>query len=493
MSINITSVIMSIRAGLWVALMSVSIVSHAQRDSLFILPDTAKAFTLENFYYLILQNHPTAKQVDLLTDIARQEIRLARGNFDPKLEVSYLQKNFKGTEYYDLFDGALKFPSVLPFDPKIGVERNQGQFVNPENYISDEFNYQQFYAGITVPLGRGLITDDRRAALRQAELFGDMTQAEQVKLLNKLLLESAKDYWQWYFAYNNYRILNRGVSIAAEIFRRVKLSAEFGEAAVIDTVQAKITLQERLVQQQEALLDFQNAGIQLSTYLWDSLSNPLSLPLQWAPVRAQENWNLSSGALEELKEQAKQNHPELRKLTVKLEQLDVERRLAIEYLKPRLDASYNFLNQPFDPDFNTSLSLGENYKFGVDFSFPLFIRKERAKLAQTKIKISSTRFEQDFVQRQVLNQIDASFNQLFNTGIIINQLDDMVANYERILQAEFLNLENGESDLFKINIQQEKLIQAQSKYLKMLSEYEKNKALLYWAAGVRNLGLDNNQ
>jgi hypothetical protein len=63
----------------------------------------------------------------------------------------------------------------------------------------------------------------------------------------------------------------------------------------------------------------------------------------------------------------------------------------------------------------------------------------------------------------------------------------MVGNYERLLQAEFLNLENGESDLFKINVQQEKLIQSQSKWVKLLSEYEKLKAELYWSAGVRGL------
>jgi outer membrane protein TolC len=468
------------------ALLSLS--ASAQTDSLFLLPDTAKAFTLENFYALVLQHHPTAKQVELLTDIARQEVRLARGNFDPKVELQYAQKNLGDIEYYDLFKGELKIPSVLPFDPKVGVERNQGQYVNGENYISDQFNYRQYYAGISMPLGRGLITDERRTALRQAELFGDQTEAEQVKQLNKLLLEAAKDYWQWYFAYYNFRVQNRGVAIASEIFKRVQVNASQGEAALIDTVQAKITLQERLVQQQEALLDFQNTGIQLSTYLWDSLANPLALSLAWAPVRPEINWSLTTADLQLLKEQAQLNHPELRKLSVKLEQLEVDRKLAVEYIKPKLDASYTWLNQPFDPEWNTSFSIGDNYKLGVDFAFPLFIRKERAKLQQTKIKMSSTRFEQGLVQRQVSNQIDAAYNALFNTGIIINQLAAMVANYERILQAEFLNLENGESDLFKINVQQEKLINAQSKYLKMLSEYEKNKATLYWAAGVRNLG-----
>ena len=60
-------------------------------------------------------------------------------------------------------------------------------------------------------------------------------------------------------------------------------------------------------------------------------------------------------------------------------------------------------------------------------------------------------------------------------------------NYERLLDAELLNLEQGESDLFKINVQQEKLIQSQSKWLKLMAEFEKQKAFLYWSAGARNL------
>lgn len=462
----------------------------AQADTLFTVPDTAKVFSLETFYALILKNHPVAKQVDLLTDIARQEIRLARGAFDPTLEVQYLNKNFKGTEYYNLLNSSLKIPTRFPIDPKIGVERNKGSYVNPENYISDEFNYQQFYAGVALPLGRGLFTDERRAALKQAQIFQELTEAEQIKLINKLLLDAAKEYWQWYYAYYNYRIQNRGVRIATEIFGRVRINADLGEAATIDTVQAKITLQERLVQQQEAYLDFQNTGIQLSTYLWDSLSNPLALSLEWAPIRPVENWSLTSVGLEELKEQAKQNHPDLRKLSLKLQQIEVEKKLAVEFIKPKLDLSYTFLNQPFNPEFNTASAVGDDYKWGLDFSFPIFIRKERAKLAQTKIKFSSTQYERSLAERQVLNQIDMAYNQLITAASIGVQLGSMVDNYERILQAEFLNLENGESDLFKINVQQEKLIQAQTKYLKVLSEYEKNRAMLYWSAGLRNLGVE---
>lgn len=465
------------------------VVVHAQAsmDSLLSVPDTAVILSPDHFFQIILRHHPVAKQTELLSDVARQEIRMARGNFDPKLELQYLTKQFNDTEYYNILNGSVKFPSVLPFDPSIGVERNSGKYLNPERFISEQYNFQQFFAGISLPLGRGLITDERRTAWRQAELFGDMMEAEQIKAINKLMLEAAKDYWQWAYAYYNYRLFTQSVTIASEIFRRVKLNHDLGEAAPIDTVQAQITLQQRLVERQEALLQFQNTGIQLSNYLWDSLSNPLQLSLKYVPVLDRLATGVSQQELDELATQARQNHPEIRKIDVKLQQLDLERKLNAEFLKPKLDLNYYFLNQPFDPEWNTSFQLNENYKFGVDFAFPLLIRKERAKLAQTKIKISSARFERTFTERQILNQLNASFNEITNNRLIIQQQGAMVDNYNRILTAELLNLENGESDLFKINIQQEKLIQSQSKMIKLLSEFEKLRAFLYWAAGTRRL------
>lgn len=463
------------------------LLGQIQMDSLWSLPDSVKPLTIENFYAVVLDHHPVAKQAGLLSEIARQEIRLARGNFDPKLEAQYLAKKYNDIDYYSIFNSSIKFPSVLPFDPSIGVEKNTGKYLNPERYISDQFAHRQFYAGVSLPLLRGLITDDRRAALRQAELFSDLMEAEQVKVINKLLLDAAKDYWQWTITYYNYRLLTQSVRIAEEIFNRVKLNHSLGEAAPIDTVQAKITLQQRLVERQETFLDYQNAGITLSNYLWDSLNNPLQLPANLVPVMTKEIVGITSQELEELLNQARSNHPELQKLSVKLQQLDVDRRLAAEYLKPRLDLNYYFLNQPFDPEWNTSLQAGENYKLGVDFSFPVFLRKERAKLAQSKLKISTTQLERSITERKILNDVTSSYNQVVNSGTIINQQISMVDSYNLLLQAEMLNLENGESDLFKINIQIEKLIQSQLKLNKLFGEYEKNKATLYWAAGVRRL------
>ncbi|MEO5978387.1 MAG: TolC family protein [Chryseolinea sp.] len=456
--------------------------AQSNTDSIFTHSDTTQILTLDEFYKIILTNHPVVKQAELLTEMAQQEIRLARGSFDPKLVSSFDHKEFEDKTYYSKLDAYLSFPTWFPVNPKVGYQRNTGELLNSEEAIPGG---QQLYAGVSIPIGRGLFTDERRASVKQAKLFSNIATADQIKVINKILLEAAKDYWQWYHAYYQYRLSNQAVGIAGQVFSRIKLNLQQGEAAIIDTVQAKITLQSRRVEQQEALLDFQNTGIAISNYLWDGQDSPVQLEITVAPaMTAGDQALLPSQLLEDLVLRARENHPELVKLSVKLSQLEVERSLAREYLKPQLDLNYSMLSQPSAPHQFDPLN---DYKVGVDLSFPIFLRKERSKLALSKLKIQNAKFQRSQSEREIINEINTTFNELHNTILIIKQQAEVVDLYSRLLQAELLNLENGESDLFKINIQQEKLLQSQSKLLKLTANQQKQKAILYWSAGIRNL------
>lgn len=450
------------------------------------LPDSATSFTLNNLYASMWGFHPLIKQAGLLSDMAQQDIRFARGSFDPKVEVQGNLKEYDQKEYYNKWYGSFTIPTWFPVDPKIGIERNTGTYLSTESQLPAEDYNRQLFAGLSLPIGRGLFTDERRATLKQAQLGVTLAEAEKIKLINKILLEAAKDYWQWYYAYFNYQLNNRNAQIAEEIFRRVRLNEKMGEASGLDTLQADITRQQRQVERQEAYLDLINSSVKLSNYLWDSLGNPLQISARLAPQPVDDAETFSRAVLEQLLQLATENHPELQKLSVKLDQLEIDRKLATEFLKPRLNLNYNFLNQPLRPtgEFE-SLTFLNNYKFGLDFYMPIFLRKERAKVAQTRLKIQNTTYERTQTEREIINQVQATFNQLVNTTTLLQQQNAVAANYQRLLQGELLNLENGESDLFKINVQQEKLIQSQSKLLKLRAEFEKQKATLFWAAGSR--------
>ena len=136
---------------------------------------------------------------------------------------------------------------------------------------------QQVSAGVMLPLGRGLLTDERRTALRQANLMTTMLEAERVKVINKLLLEGAVNYWSWYYRHQSFLLFDRASSVALELFNRVKLNYRQGEASVLDTVQASITWQMRMVERQEALTQLQNARIAVSNFIWEEGLQPLEI------------------------------------------------------------------------------------------------------------------------------------------------------------------------------------------------------------------------
>lgn len=456
--------------------------------------DTSSLLSLEAFVAIVLSNHPVVKQADLLPENAKQEIRLARGAFDPKLESSWEVKNFKDTEYYDIFNTTLKVPTWFPLDPKVSVDRNRGVFLNPENAIPAGDEFQQITAGISLPIGRGLIIDQRRASVQQAEIFSKITDAERIKLINKILLSASKDYWEWYFGFYNYLLIEESLDLAEIIYGGVKESFRLGNLAAIDTIQAAITLKTRMAERREALIDFQTSGLILSNYLWGENEEPLEVQENLVPS-LDINMNLMGSAipLDSLLNLALERHPELLKTNLKLEQLDVDRRMARENLKPRMDLNYNVINAPVNPQGEfVNVQLRNNYKFGIEFEFPLFLRKERSKLRQTKIKIEQTNYELSLLEREIINSIQASYFELDNTQGMLQLLQEVADYYKDLLALELFNLRNGESDLFKINIQQDKLLESQIKLMKMRANMEKARVNLYWSAGVPYLNFNQN-
>ncbi|NVJ46889.1 MAG: TolC family protein, partial [Cytophagia bacterium] len=299
----------------------------------------------------------------------------------------------------------------------------------------------------------------------------------------KALLEAVKSYWDWYFSYFEYRMVNQSLVISEEIYRRVKLDFEFGEVAAIDTVQAAITFQNRNADRQGALIDFKRSGLMLSNFLWGENEEPLEIQDNVAPI-----WDVDfqepGESLDSLLLFAVNNHPELQKYSLKLEQLSVDQRLAKENLKPRIDVNYNLINAPinYSGEF-ADINLGNNYKFGLEVEFPLFLRKERAKLKQTQVKIDQTGLESRYAQQQIINEIEGAYFEMINGQQMLGYLETAVENYQRLLEAELFNLSLGESDLFKINFQQDKLLEAQIKLIKQQVSIEKSKLELLWAAG----------
>lgn len=450
---------------------------QAQEDTTYL--SLAEVLELASAY------HPIVRQAGLQDQMAQAELRTARGQFDPKLQSQYNLKNYHGTEYYNKFYNNFKIPTWFPIDPKVEVYRNSGEYLNPENYVSGSQDYWQVTAGVSLPLGKGLFIDERRSMVKQARLYAGLAEAEKIKLINKTLLTISKAYWDWYLAYEKYVLMAKSLTIAEEIYRRVQIDYTYGEAAVVDTVQAKITYQTRLTDYEKAKLERIQAALLLSVHLWAANDTPLELDTLVAPEPESQTILVpEEQALGTLMDWAAANHPEIQKLGTKRSQLEVEQQWNKESLKPEINLSYSLIDAPFSTDGLESPDWTDSYKLGIDFSFPVFLRKERGKLQKTRVYQEQTDLEITQTRQEIIANLKSTFEGLKTNQILARQYQQMADGYSALFQAEVFNLEAGESDLFKLNIQQDKYISSQIKALEVTVKYEKLKYQLPYDAGL---------
>ena len=440
-------------------------------------------FGYEDFKNLVLKNHPTVKQANLFPRDAEAEIMQAKGAFDPKLTSYFDRKAFKGIDYYNRWDNVLKIPTWSGVDFKLGYERNTGK------YLLQEESSQLLVAGLTVPIGQGLIIDARRNTLKQAQLGRNYAEAERQKLINSTVYYAAKSYWDWWFSYKQQQLIQEGYDLANTRFIATRERARVGEQAAIDSVEAKITLQDREVQLQQAIIELQNYRLALSNYLWSSNEIPLELPEDAAPPIAPIR-KVDETTLLALINQAKLQHPEIQKLNVKIDQLQIEERFRKEMLKPVLNANFNFIADGFVNksiyDNKNSFSI-DNHKLGFEFTVPLFLRKERGKLQQVRIKQQSTSLDLNLTRREILNDVYVAYNEVRNYEKQLKIQEDATRNQEILVRAEQRKFDLGESTLFLINTRESKLIEMRTKVESLKSKYEKALANLAYMAGLTEL------
>ena len=156
--------------------------------------------TYEEYMEWVRLYHPISSQADINLRLGQMEVLQARGAFDPLIYGNLDKKDFKGTNYYDKREAGISVPTWMGVELMGTFEQNTGQFLSAESTVPSS---GLFAAGAAVNLGQGLIIDDRRAALRQAQIYQQSSEVERVSLLNELNLLATDLYWRWALAFEN--------------------------------------------------------------------------------------------------------------------------------------------------------------------------------------------------------------------------------------------------------------------------------------------------
>jgi outer membrane protein TolC len=416
-----------------------------------------------NFIKNVLANNPVAQSADNISKIAKFQYNAMRGNYDPQLNGSHENKTFIGKNYYSIINAEIKQPIFTSQSIKFGYDYGIGNNINPE--LQTSVNGLP-YVGMEASLLQGLLFDKRRANVLKAKYYVSYANSDRDAQLNELLFESSLSYFDWIYFVKQRSINSYFLSLAQQRFQGVEQLVDQGERPSVDTIEASLFIQSRMLEIQQSDIEIQKQTNQIASFNWEN-SNPSQLSIQF----------ISDDSLESYYEMAKLrvfqylyidsvSNPIIRKYTHYQDILDVDKRLKKEMIKPKLDVNYNFLstnNSQFNPIFSTN-----NYKWGVNFSFPLFMRNSVNEYRVSKLISYNNKLE-------LLNKDNELKFKIEVIQKTISLLSEQILNAEKtvtysqlLVDAEKQRFNIGESSLFLINSRESKWLEASLK----LAEYK---------------------
>ncbi len=441
--------------------------------------DSVAVLTFADFDAAVRARHPVVRQALLLERAAGAELLGARaGLYDPVLSATWDRKGFKGTEYFNYLDVSLKVPTPVGLDLKLGYQDTRGAYVNPDRTTPGAGLLK---AGVVIPLGQGILTDQRRTAVAQAAALRDVAAGERRATVNKLLLSAAKEYAGWYEAWRRLAIAREGVTLAETRARWVARRAEDGDAAPIDTVEAALELLRRRAAALEAANAYYGQTQRVSAFLWDEGGAGLDVAPGVVPSAAGLGpVALDTARVDEWLRLAVREHPDVVKALGKLREARAGRTLAAQDLLPDATLELSALKAGGTGLLGDWPDAGDNYALGLSVKSPLLLMKERGKLGAARAKAESQALELERARREVRLAVLAAVNDVVTFDGLLAVQRAAVAAAGALRDGEARRFEAGESTLFLVNQRERQLLDEAAK----LAGYEGKYAAAVAALGV---------
>lgn len=421
-------------------------------------------FSFNEFLGYVKKYHPLVKQADLKLNEAQANLMLARGAFDPKIEVDFSEKQFKDKNYYSILNSSFKIPTWYGIELKAGFDNTEGIYMNPENTLP---NTGLTSVGISVPIGQGLLINQRMADLRKAKVAQNLNAAERNLQAIEVLYDASISYINWKRSFDEVKLYENYLENALFRYEGVTKLINQGDKPAIDSVEAGIVVKTRRLNLEDAKLKFIKSKLDLSNYLWLENNIPLELKDELEPERTLASTIKEALQINELGIIDLDNHPKIKAFDAKINMLKIEKQLKANALLPKLDLSYNYLSEPSAFEEYRF----EDYKIGVNFSIPIFLRKERAGLKLAKLKIQDTEFSLQFERKNLENKLKSQQQEIISLQKQQEYNNQLVTDFKKLLNSEDRLFNMGESSLFLINSRENALVTSQLNEIALENRY----------------------
>ena len=398
-----------------------------------------------------MKNHPVLKQANNYLPIAKAELLVSRGAFDPSVSIYRSNKNEGSNKFY----------------------RNQNLDVYLPNYfgggisISNPFNNTQvgeagsLSLGAELPLLKGLITDYRRTALGKAKINVKMSLAERDQWINNLVSDVFTEYAQWLLAHESAEQIEGVLRLATERQRGLRKLYESGAGTSVDTLETFVQWQQYKAKYDLAIWKKEKQRLMLSMYLWDESGVPIEPMNTVYPTSAGLAWidSMVSEAASYINNPQNTEilQPALRMSLLKVASQQLEFNLAKNQMLPSLNLQYGY----YQPDAAWRISPStatQSTGFGLGFQSSLFLKQQRGQYRQMQLALENAKLEVDNKQRNYSVKSSALLQEFQVQKSQFDQWLGVSENQRKLYDMEARRLEAGDVNFFVLNTREMRLL-----------------------------------
>lgn len=420
---------------------------------------------------------PLIEQARLGSGVAAGEITSARGFYDHKLQGYSLAQPMGYYQNYRTGIGVARqlwWGGYLSAGYRVGRGSFEPWYKELETNKGGEtkLSYVQ-------PLLQGRAIDPARVALFQAGLKQEAVGPEIQRSMLNYCYEAADVYWNWVALGSTLAAQEELLKLAQTRAAQLEELVAAGKNKAIDLIFNQQLLAERELKVIETRQKYRELSVKLSLYLRDEMGSPLYPAPEWLPESFPKLEPLPPGDFDADMAAASTRRPELRLISIDMQQVTWDLRLAQNQTLPQLD----WVSEASQDTGPRATSLNDKGQFELDVGLqgevPLQRRKARGKIQSVQAKLAQLEQKYRFQQDKIAIELKAARNALDQAALGTAQAEAALrASIETLDRFNFA-FRQGQVDLVYINLLESKvteyeikLIESQQKWFSALASMQ---------------------
>ncbi len=427
-------------------------------------------YDFKSYMDLVTKNHPDILAAELEAKIVAAKTLEAQGDFDPSLNSNTAVKRFNSSSDLGqeqnafLSNNSLDWKNSYGANFSFGADFAAGDLKTP---VSPTGSGGEYFFRIQIPLLRNAVYNAANVKLKSQKLSELIASYSLYRRKLQVLDEAAKAYWSLAAAKDILTVEANLLALAIKQLEYVDEQVRVGNMPVIAQTETQTEIAKRKLKVVQAERDFQKAVIQISKFLWDADTKPISIATKIKYIDSlPEAQILSTLDLVNARVVALAQRPEMSIIDNSKDIAELEYKYARNQKLPALDLYLSPGTQLGDD--NVAL-FGEA---GFSLSLPLRTRRAQGLEKQAETRLSKLNLDEKQLIQNIFLELDDIASQI-RTSYERFLAAKSNLQYSLVLQdAEQTKFDLGDSTLFVVIRRERATAEAQVDLIKSLADYQ---------------------